>query len=134
MRKGIFKIIVLTIIFFGAIAFFCITSNKGNEELTTELANATLPVLRLYTDNIEVNELHGYTTEMEGAFVRDTITPISENRILPAEISTYGNEIETISYEIRSPDGKRLVANAGIESFEDEGEHIKVSFPFSNRF
>lgn len=132
MRKGVIRAIVLTVIFFGSIAFFGITSNQVNEDLTTEMADATLPVISLYTDNIEVNELHGYTTEMDGAFVRDTITPVSENRILPAGISTYGNKIETISYEIRSLDGKRLVANAEIESFEEKGEQIEVFFPIQN--
>ena len=106
MRKGVIKAIVLTAVFFCSIAFFGITSNQVNEDLTTELADVTLPVLSLYTDNIEVNELHGYVTEMDGAFVRDTITPISENRILPAAISTYGNEIETISYGWQTSGGK----------------------------
>lgn len=132
MRKRVIKAVVLTVIFFGAIAFFGITSNQVNEDLTTEMADATLPVIRLYTDNIEINELHGYTKEMDSAFMRDTITPISENRILPVGISTYGNDIETISYEIRSLDGKRLVANAQIEAFEEDGEQIEVLFPIQN--
>lgn len=132
MRKGVIKAIVLSVIFFGAAAFFGIVTNQVNEDLTTEMAEASLPVISLYTDNIEVNELHGYTEEMDGAFMRDTITPISEDRMLPVKISTYGNDIETISYEIRSLDGKRLVANAAIESFEESGEHIEVLLPIQN--
>ena len=132
MRKGVIKAIVLSVIFVSSVIFFSIITNQVNEDLTTEMAQASLPVISLYTDNIEVNELHGYTEEMDSAFMRDTITPISENRMLPVKISTYGNEIETISYEIRSLDGKRLVANAAVETFEPIGEHIEVSLPIQN--
>ncbi len=132
MQKGIIKAIVLSAIFFVAVAVFSIVTNQVNEDLTTEMADASLPVLSLYSDNTEINELHGYTTEMDAAFMRDTITPISADRILPVKITTYFKDIEGITYEIRSLDGERLVADARIEDFNQIRGQIRVEFKIQN--
>lgn len=132
MRKGMIKAIVLAVIFFAAIAFFSIVTNQVNEDLTTEMADASLPVLSLYSDNTEINELRGYTEKMDAAFMRDTITPIAENRILPVKILTYFRKIDGISYEIRSLDGERLVADARVEDFNQVRGQILVDFQIQN--
>lgn len=118
MQKGFVKAIVLPVIFIASVVFFSIITNQLNEDLTTEMADASLPVLSIYSDNIEMNELHGYTEKMDASFMRDTITPIPTNRVLPIEITTYFKNIEGISYEIRSLNGERLIADAKIEEFE----------------
>lgn len=132
MQKGIIKAIVLTVIFFVAVAVFSIVTNQVNEDLTTEMTDASLPVLSLYTNNTEINELHGYTAKMDAAFMRDTITPIEDNRILPVKITTYFKDIDGISYEIRSLDGERLVADAQIEEFNQVRGQIRVEFQIQN--
>lgn len=132
MQKGIVKSMVLVVIFFAAVVFFSILTNQVNEDLTTEMADASLPVLSLYSNNVEINELHGYTEKMDAAFMRDTITPISEDRILPIKITTYLKNIDGISYEIRSLDGKRLVANAQAEEFVQDRGQIRTQFRIQN--
>ena len=132
MQKGIIKAIVLSVIFFVAVAIFSIVTNQVNEDLTTEMADASLPVLSLYSDNTEINELHGYTEEMDAAFMRDTITPIADDRILPVKITTYFKTIDGISYEIRSLDGERLVADAQVEEFKQIRGQISVEFQIQN--
>ena len=132
MQKGIIKAIVLSVIFFVAVAIFSIVTNQVNEDLTTEMADASLPVLSLYSDNTEINELHGYTEEMDAAFMRDTITPITDDRILPVKITTYFKTIDGISYEIRSLDGERLVADAQVEEFKQIRGQIRVEFQIQN--
>ena len=132
MRKGILKAIVLSVIFFTSVAGFSVMTNQVNEELTMEMKEASLPVLSLYSNGTEINELYGYTSKMDAAFMRDTITPISEERILPIKINTYGRKIDEISYEIRSLDGNRLVADAKVEEFQEERGHIQTEFRIQN--
>lgn len=132
MQKGIIKAIVLSVIFFAAVAVFSIVTNQVNEDLTTEMADASLPVLSLYSNNTEINELRGYTEEMDAAFMRDTITPIPEDRILPVKITAYFKTIDGISYEIRSLDGERLVADATIEDFNQVRGLVRVEFQIQN--
>ncbi|MBR5127389.1 MAG: hypothetical protein IKU69_03070 [Roseburia sp.] len=132
MQKGVIKAIVLSVIFFVSVVIFSIFTNQVNEDLTTEMAEASLPIISLYSENMEINELHGYTQKMDAAFIRDTITPISEERILPVKITTYFKSITGISYEIRSLDGTRLVADGVVESFEEKYGQIYVTIPIQN--
>lgn len=78
MQKGAIKAVVLTVIFFVAVGVFSMMTNHVNEDLTTEMKNATLPVITLESSEQEVNELYGYRTKMNAASMRDTITPIGK--------------------------------------------------------
>ena len=57
MQKGAIKAVVLTVIFFVAVGVFSMMTNHVNEDLTTEMKNATLPVITLESSEQEVNEL-----------------------------------------------------------------------------
>ena len=132
MQKGIAKAGVLAIIFIVAVIVFSIATNHVNEDLTTEMEQASLPVISVYDGTTEMNELYGYTTEMNAAFMRDTITPVEEDRKLPIVIQTYQTAIDTISYEIRSLDGKRLIANADVTSYEQNKGNITAQLEIQN--
>lgn len=132
MRKSTIKIIVLPVIFIVAVILFSIMTNQTNEDLTTEMANATLPVVTLYENQTAVNELYGYTGEMDAAYMRDTITPVDESRLLPVTIQTYQTAVDKISYEIRSMDAKRLIANADVTSYKEKKGTIELSLTIQN--
>lgn len=132
MRKGTWKAVVLLTIFLLAVLVFGKLTNHTNEDLTMEMAEATLPVISLYYNDIEINELHGYTSEMNAAYMRDTITPIAADRRLPLSIQTYQNAVDTISYEIRSLDASRLIANADVNSYEEKRGRIWAELEIQN--
>ena len=73
MRKGTIKAAVLAAVFIGAVLIFGRFMNDTNEDLTTEMKEATLPVITMYQGDQELNELHGYVTEMDAAYMRDII-------------------------------------------------------------
>lgn len=132
MQKGTIKAAVLLIIFVIAVLIFGKLTNHTNEDLTTEMEAATFPVISLYQNGKEINELHGYSTEMNAAYMRDTITPIGENRKLPISIQTYQTAVDAISYEIRSLDAKRLIANADVTSYEKKKGKITAELEIQN--
>ena len=106
--------------------------NDTNEDLTTEMKEATLPVITMYQGDQELNELHGYVTEMDAAYMRDTITPVGEDRKLPIVIQTNQTAVDTISYEIRSLDATRLIANADVTSYEERSGKITADLQIQN--
>lgn len=132
MQKGTIKAAVLLIIFIIAVLVFGKMTNHVNEDLTTEMEEATLPVISLYQDDREINELHGYSVEMDAAYMRDTVTPIGTDRILPITIQTYQTAVDTISYEIRSLDAERLIANADVTSYEEKRGKITAELQIQN--
>lgn len=132
MRKGTFKAAVLVTIFILAVLVFGRLMNHTNEDLTTEMEEATFPVISLYQNDVEINELHGYANEMDAAYMRDTITPIAADRKLPVSIQTYQTAVDTISYEIRSLDAERLIANADVNTYEEKRGRIWAELEMQN--
>ncbi|WP_373180131.1 hypothetical protein [Agathobacter rectalis] len=132
MSKKVIKPIVLIVVFIAALITFCITTNKGNKDMTTKQADATLPVMSFNLDKIKINTLHGYTTEMDPTKMRDCVIPISDDRKLSLSISTYGIAVDRISYKIRSMDGKRLVADDEISSFSNKDNTIQADISMPN--
>ncbi len=132
MKKKVIKPVVLIIVFFAALISFGVSANQSNEDLTTDMEEATLPIVYFYVNGTAVNELHGYTTGMDMVKMRDSITPIGSDRMLSIGIDTYGTSVDLVSYEIRGMDGERLVADRQIEDYEIVGGKIKADMQIEN--
>ncbi len=127
MKNAISKVIVCFAVFILTLFVSSSIYNKGNEELTTSMAQASLPLVHFTTDKISYNYLHGLRQEMDGSFFRDTITPLGEGRTLSFVVDKYGNEISEISFEVRSIDGTRLVERTKVSDYSDKGDSIQAS-------
>lgn len=136
MKKGIIKFTVLICVFFIGVQVFGQLTNHTNEDLTTEMADATLPIVSFYisdeTGRQEINELRGYTAQMQPVYMRDTITTVSKDRLLPLKIQTYDTRVDEISYEIRSLDAQRLIADSKVENYEEEKGKITAEITIQN--
>ena len=109
MNKKYVKPIVLIVVFLISVVVFNVLTNKVNNDLTTTMDEASLPIMQFIYDDRVVNELHGYVQEMDMLSMRDGLMPIGKERDLHLEIMTYGNSVENLAYEIRSIDGERLL-------------------------
>lgn len=132
MSKGIVKGIILGAVFIVAVVLFGFSMNHTNEDLTAEMKEATLPVVNFYYQDEQINELFGYVTEMEASYMRDSITPVDSKRILPMKIQTYGYLVDGISYEIRSLDTERLIADSDITDYTSEKGIIRTDLEIQN--
>jgi len=109
MNNKYVKPIVLTVVFLISVFVFSMLTNKVNKDSTTTMDEASLPIMYFVYDDQNINELHGYVQEMDMLSMRDGLVPVGENRSIHLEVMTYGNEVENLSYKIRSIDGKRLL-------------------------
>ncbi len=114
MKKSLIKLTVFTLVFAVALVVLGVIMNKGQNNLTMEMDGASLPVMGFLQGNTEVNQLHGYTVEMNPAFQRDTILVLGEKRDARFYIDTYGRNIMRVSMEVRSIDGTRLIEDTDI--------------------
>lgn len=119
-------------VFLVSLVTFSILTNRENTDLTTVMAEASLPVMYFYNGETQINELHGYVKEMDAVGMRDSITPVNSDRMLHMGISTYGKNIRTISYEIRSLDSKRLVAEAVLDKCVKKDNIITADIKVQN--
>ena len=64
MKKGLIKAAVLTAVFIITLLVCSGITNQNQLDLTTEMESATLPVIVLFDGKEQINELHGYKTQM----------------------------------------------------------------------
>ena len=132
MRKKIIKPITIAAAFLISLVIFSILTNRTNTDLTASMAEATLPVITLQYGDTQIEQLHAYVTEMDVTAMRDSILPLDSDRVLQMEIATYGMDVDSVSYQIRSLDGTRLVADAESADFVVDGQTISLSFQVQN--
>lgn len=127
MKNAISKVIVCFAVFILTLFVSSSIYNKGNEEMTANMTEASLPLVHITTNGIPHNYMHGLRQELNGSFFRDTITPLGEGRSLGFTIDKYGNGIDKISFEVRSIDGERLVERTPVENYAEDSEQINAT-------
>ncbi len=127
MKKYIVKWIIIIVVFLTALFTISGIMNKGNTDMTVQMAEASFPVVTMIFNGQPVNELHGYEEAMEVNYMRESITPLEEGRKASIEVDCYGNEIAEINFEVRSIDGERLVESTGLQEFTEKDDKIKAS-------
>ncbi len=60
MRRAVIKGTIVTAVFFAALFVISSLLNKGNTDMTTEMAKATYPVVAVNYGGFRINVLHGY--------------------------------------------------------------------------
>ncbi len=133
MRKGLYKIGILTGVFLVAVIAFAIVFSTTGRDMTSEMDQASLPVVYLSSQGVDINPLFGYTQEMDPIYTRDTITPLAENDMsLPITIRTYGELVEKISYEVRTMDSSRLIENTTVTEYVQDDDTIYATLNIQN--
>lgn len=118
MKKTVIKITVFVATFLVSAFVIGKIMYQGHNNMTMEMAPASLPLVSMGTDEIDYNQLHGYTMEMDVAFQRDTITVLGENRNTRFSVDTYGRDVSAIRIEVRSTDGTRLIEDTSITDYQ----------------
>ena len=103
MKNAISKVIVCFAVFILTLFVSSSIYNKGNEEMTATMTEASLPLVHITTNGIPHNYMHGLRQELNGSFFRDTIT------------NSWAEEPDN--------DGKSLVVNH-VREGEVPGTHI----------
>lgn len=120
MKKAIIRFIVFAIIFGGSLFYFNYTSTAGKTEMSAEMNQATLPVVYIRSGEQNINELHGYTGDIDEALAKDTLTPVEANDTFSIFIKEYDNTLTSVKYELKNANGNEVIQKGSIKSFEKE--------------
>lgn len=118
MRKWIFKALTCIVSFLLAVVIIGSIMNKGNTDMTTQMSAASYPLVYINHEGMLINPLHGYSSDMDITAMRDVITPLGQSRTLSLFIERYDNNINSISYELRSIDGERLIEEGNVTEIQ----------------
>lgn len=127
MNRVWIKRIVFLLVFVISVFVIDRFLNHTNAEVTMEMPKATLPVVSVEAAGHKINTMFGYTSKRKEAYTKENITPISKEREISMVIDSYQAEIESVSYEVRSIDGERLIEENEINVLQKMSDQIRFS-------
>lgn len=125
MKKALIKITVVLVTFIAAVLITSSLVNLDSVDMTSDMAQATLPVVTTQYNGIDINRMYGYVKDMDLSCMRDSITPLMSGRRMKLDIDTYGATVLGIAYEVRAVDSGRLIEDTTIENFFVDARHIE---------
>lgn len=132
MKKTILKIISSIIVFVGTLFLSSFLLNRGNVNTTKSMEKATLPIVIMNIGGMEVNELYGHTEDCDLALLRESITPLDDQRGVSFRIEKHGCTIKGITAKVRTVDGSRLIEATDIKDYSEDDFNITAGIKFKN--
>ena len=127
MNRNWIRRLVILFVFIASLIGFSFGMNKGNTDMTIEMPKASLPVAYILIDDLQINEMHGYTQRMDAATIRESLTPLGEDRELSFKVDLYEQEPEEIRFEVRNVDGSRLIEDTRVTDYFKENDSVRAS-------
>ncbi|MCD8378822.1 MAG: hypothetical protein LUC95_00530 [Lachnospiraceae bacterium] len=109
MKKKLIMWTTFFVVFLVSMVITYYYINRDNEGLSMDMDQATLPLVQIELDGTAYNLLHGYTDSMEINEVAEYIFPLDTDRSVTVRIDSFGEEVESVSYEVRNSDSTRLI-------------------------
>ncbi len=109
MKKNLIMWTTFVVVFLVSMVITYYYINRDNEGLSMDMDQATLPLVQIELDGTAYNLLHGYTDSMETNEVAEYIFPLDTDRAVTVLIDSFGEEVESVSYEVRNSDSTRLI-------------------------
>ncbi len=130
MKNTILKIIASLFVFTVTLTLSGYYMNRGNVNTTKEMDTATLPVIYMNLGGTSINEMYGYTQDMDVALLRDSITPLDDSRGVSFRIVKYGRMIDKITVKLRNVEGDRLIESIDVADYEEDNYAVSANVSF----
>lgn len=127
------RILVLFFIFIATILVVNRIDNRGVEEVSVEMEQATLPIVYVRYDDKFINALHGYTGKVDTTYFRDTITPMYYGQTIDLWVDQRGSTYSDYEYELRSQYQGDLIENGDVTQLNHADGYDKVSITFRTK-
>ncbi len=105
-RGKAIQISIFSVIFVAALFLWNYFLVGKNNQGVIETAQASLPILTIKTDEEKINQLHGYTGNIDASTLRDSITPLSGD---PFKVVITDGESEAVSYKLYDTDNQTVL-------------------------
>lgn len=128
MKKVLLRIAILFVIFVGGVFGFSSLINEEITETTREMKAATLPVMCIDHNGYKINQMYGYTQEIQQETLREGLVPLTTSRELKVSYLSYDNTIDSVTYEVTDLMDGTVLENAKIGNFKNDGEYMTAAF------
>lgn len=122
MQRHIYRLIAMILLFIGCMAHFTgqlkVITFKGME--TTTMSEASFPTITIKAKDNLINELHGYSANMDPATFRESLTPIGEDGYFYAIIDEHETNVKRLLYEIWDGMAVNMLDSGSISALSQE--------------
>ena len=109
IKRVLFGSLLFIVIFIGAALSFNFIQNRKHNTRPVEGYNPTMGKAYILYDGTKINSMQGYTTPIETGLYRDSIFPVSDDKVVDIVLADKVGNGADIKYELRSFDGSNLV-------------------------
>lgn len=120
--------IYVSVLFIASLTVFFVLLNLRPKGRGNSIGAGAAPICHLESSGIALAEMHGYLTEMDGCYMRESLVPVPDDRKIDLVIDKYKNDISDVSYEIRSMDTERKIADGACEKISDKKGTLRTAF------
>ena len=132
MKKILGRFLILLIVFVLGVAGTAFLMNNETTDDRSDMNNPTLPEVMVDFDGTISNRMYGYRQQMEADFVRDSVTPLDTTRKLSLAINPYDSKVKSLSYEIRTSDGTKVLENRKIKKLKNSDNYLRADIEISS--
>lgn len=119
---------------FAFLYFFYIPGRESADEnvVYESMTAASLPTLAMIYDGCEVNTLYGYTQEMDTDYIHGSVYVLDDGYDIPFVCTLYGNEIDDITFSVRSIGKGSLIQTGTVSGAETEDDVMSFDIGIDN--
>ena len=127
IKRVIRRILFLLMLFVLGVTGTALLLNSQTTDDRSDMNDPVLPeVMIRYGDNV-ANLMYGYRQEMQTDFMRDSVTPMDTTKELTFVVNPYDTAVSSLSYEIRTSDGSKVMENRKIKNLDTWGDYLQTT-------
>ena len=132
MVKYLYKVVVLLVVFVGALFYFGgqLQSDLYEEGVVVNQGAESMPYLTLKSQGISMNRLYGYNGPIDDNIVRESITPLNSDKKLKIQISEGQVRLAKLQYDIVDKDTDEVYYSGTMNSIGKDTKEIEIELDF----
>lgn len=127
MKKILRRFAVLFLVFLMGVAGTAFLLNSETTDDRSDMNNPTFPEVMVDMGGTLANRMYGYAQPMQADFTRDSITPLDSSKKLTFAVDSYDTKVKSLSYEIRTSDGSKVLENKKIKNLKESDSYLRAS-------
>ena len=132
MKKILCRLGILLIAFVLGVAGSALLLNSETTDDRSDMNDSVLPEVMVEFDGSYANRMYGYSQIMQADFIRDSVTPLDTSKKLVLAVNSYDTKVKSLSYEIRTSDGSKVLENRKVKSLEKRDRYLETTIEITS--
>lgn len=124
MIKFLRRAVILLFVFVLGVAGSSFLLNSETTDDRSDMNDPVFPEVMVDFDGEYANRMYGYAQPMQSDFTRDSVTPLDTSRELSLVINPYATKVKSLSYEICTSDGSKVLENRKVKSLDKKDSYL----------